>query len=119
MVDGLPGLRDANLLQSALSRPRHSHAYGEQDLFRLAALYAEAICRNHPFVDGNKRVGFAAADLFLYRNGYDLQPTLSDEHADMIIAMASSKIDAVTLADYFKKHSLPLQQSTGEDDPTP
>ena len=68
---GSRGLRDASLLESALARPRHLHNYGEQDIFQLAASYAEALSRNHAFVDGNKRIGFSAADIFLFKNGYD------------------------------------------------
>ena len=48
---GSHGLRDANLLESALARPQNLYAYGEQDRFQLAASYAEGIARNHAFVD--------------------------------------------------------------------
>ena len=47
---GAQGLRDAGLLESALGRPQNQYAYGEEDIFQLAAGYAEAISRNHPFV---------------------------------------------------------------------
>ena len=55
---GSHGLRDAALLESALSRPQNQHAYGETDTFQLAASYAGGISRNHAFVDGNKRTAF-------------------------------------------------------------
>lgn len=66
---GLPGIRDDGLLESALHRPRQLFAYGEPDLFDLAAAYALGIVKNHPFLDGNKRAGFMAAALFLEYNG--------------------------------------------------
>ena len=54
---GAGGVRDAGLLASALARPARRHAYGEgPDVIRLAALYTDAILRDHPFVDGNERL---------------------------------------------------------------
>lgn len=71
---GLPGLRNAEGLESALARPRNCHAYeGVEDPFRLAAEYAFGIMRNHPFLDGNKRDGFLAAGAFLALNGWSIQ----------------------------------------------
>jgi death-on-curing protein len=73
MFGGLPGLRDSGLLDSALARPQQVFAYAEQSsLAALAAAYAVGICRNHPFVDGNKRAGFLAMLVFLEINGYRL-----------------------------------------------
>ena len=67
---GANGVRDEGMLESALGRPMNRHAYdGETDLVRLAAAYAWAIARNHPFVDGNKRTAFIAAAAFLQLNG--------------------------------------------------
>lgn len=82
---GSPGLRDEGLLESALARPRNLAAYGEPDLAALAAAYAFGLVRNHPFVDGNKRAAFVAAELFLDLNGQDL--VASDE--DCVTAMLS------------------------------
>lgn len=56
---GSAGIRDQNLLESAMSRPRNLAAYGEPDAAQLAASYAFGIARNHPFVDGNKRTAVA------------------------------------------------------------
>jgi death on curing protein len=68
---GAPGVRDPGLLASALARPPQHHAYGEApDVIRLAASYSHAIVKNHPFVDGNKRVGFVVGVLFLELHGY-------------------------------------------------
>jgi death-on-curing protein len=69
---GSLGVRDPGLLASALNRPRNAAAYGEPDVAELAALYALGVIKNHPFVDGNKRVGAVLLELFLDMNGYDL-----------------------------------------------
>lgn len=69
---GAPGVRDPGLLASALARPRQHHEYeGTTDVVRLAALHTEAIVRNHPFVDGNKRTGFVVGVLFLELHGLE------------------------------------------------
>lgn len=63
------GIRDENLLESALARPQQRWAYeSEADLFDLAAAYAFGIAKNHPFIDGNKRTAFAVMVLFLALN---------------------------------------------------
>jgi len=71
---GRPGIRDEGLLLSALARPQNLAAYGDPppDLAALAASYAYGIARNHPFIDGNKRVALVAARTFLLINGGDL-----------------------------------------------
>lgn len=73
---GSYGLRDEGMFESALARPRNKHLYGESDRFVLAAAYAFGLSRNHPFIDGNKRVGFLAMAVFLETNGWTL--TASD-----------------------------------------
>ncbi len=67
---GLTGVRDQGLLESAMARPRQLAAYGSAGIVELASAYAAGIVRNHPFIDGNKRVGFMLAYIFLVRNGY-------------------------------------------------
>lgn len=69
---GPPGIRDVGLLESALNCLRQIRAYGQPNIFDLAAPYAHGIVRNHPFVDGNKRTAFMAAYVFLAANGYRL-----------------------------------------------
>ncbi|MDJ0871982.1 MAG: type II toxin-antitoxin system death-on-curing family toxin [Gammaproteobacteria bacterium] len=72
---GESGIRDRGLLESALARPQQIHSYDDPDLATLAAAYATGIIRNHPFIDGNKRVGFMVAYVFLSRNGVNLTAT--------------------------------------------
>jgi death-on-curing protein len=67
---GSAGLRGQGLLDSALARPQNLFAYGKPTIFDLAAAYAFGLVKTHPFIDGNKRVGFIAAVLFLELNGY-------------------------------------------------
>ena len=71
---GSAGIRDEGLLDSALARPLNRAGYGDPDIAELAAVCAIGIVRNHPFVDGNKRTGFAALFMFLALNGADFEP---------------------------------------------
>lgn len=105
---GARGLRDAGLLESALARPQNLCAYGQDDLFELSASYAEAIARNHPFVDGNKRSAFATADFFLANNGYDLMQSVGTFHADMMVQLGQGHISREEAAAYFRTHSRAL-----------
>ena len=66
---GGAGVRDEGLLDSALDRPQNLFAYGKPTLFDLAASYAFGLVKNHPFIDGNKRVAFVVAVTFLELNG--------------------------------------------------
>jgi len=76
---GLSGVRDVGLLESALARPRQLLAYGNPTLASLAAAYVDGLVRNHPFLDGNKRVAFVTAVVFLELNG--LRFTASEAEA--------------------------------------
>jgi len=88
---GSPGLRDQGLLESALARPVNLRSYGDPDLPALAACYATGIIANHPFIDGNKRTGFAAAATFLDRNGQELGATEA-EATRMTLGLAASAL---------------------------
>lgn len=71
---GQLGLRDEGLLDAALARARQRWAYeAESDLSDLAACYGFGLVKNHPFIDGNKRIGFVAANMFLIINGAEIQ----------------------------------------------
>jgi death-on-curing protein len=74
---GLDGIRDINLLASALARPQQLFAYGqpEPDIAALAAAYAFGIAKNHAFVDGNKRTSAVVTEAFLRLNGLGLTAT--------------------------------------------
>ncbi len=102
---GIPGVRDAGLLSSALSRPKNQAAYGEPSVFDLAAAYAFGIIRNHPFVDGNKRTGFLAAYVFLYLNGWTLKATEAEAVA-VVVALAAGELDEAGFSVWIKNNSV-------------
>ena len=86
---GRLGIRDAGLLESALVRPQMTAAYTDADIPQLAALYALGVLKNHPFIDGNKRVGAVLLETFLTLNDGEL--VASDaELLRAIIQVASS-----------------------------
>ncbi|MFN0126251.1 MAG: type II toxin-antitoxin system death-on-curing family toxin [Verrucomicrobiales bacterium] len=70
---GAAGIRDEGLLDSALSKPENLFAYGTPSVFELAASYGFGLVKNHPFIDGNKRIGFIVAVVFLQINGWRLE----------------------------------------------
>jgi len=89
---GALGVRDEGLLESAVARPLNRASYGEPNVAELAALYAIAIARNHPFVDGNKRTAFAALFTFLAFNGMVFEPPEVD--ATMaVLRLAAGEMD--------------------------
>jgi len=102
---GAHGLRDAALLESALARPQNLHAYGETDIFELAASYAEGIARNHAFVDGNRRTAFFVASDFLEQNASELRSAVDQEHADMMVELGQGNITREEAAEHLRKHS--------------
>lgn len=69
---GLGGVRDRAVVESAMARPQHLFTYGKPDAADLAAAYAFGLARNHGFVDGNKRIAWTVARLFLARTGLQL-----------------------------------------------
>ncbi len=98
---GAPGLRDAGLLASALARPCNRYAFGEGDLFGLAAAYAFGIARNHPFIDGNKRTAFLTALVFLRINGFAFTAAEPDAVAK-VLALAAGEMEEARFADWLR-----------------
>jgi len=89
---GLSGLRDDGLLESTLIRPRQRFAYeADVSIFELAASYAYGIARNHPFVDGNKRMALSLAAVFLEINRYSLRAP-EPEAAMIFTRLASGEV---------------------------
>ena len=86
---GRAGIRDENLLGAAVTRPRQRYHYGElKTIANIAAAYATALNANHPFIDGNKRVSFHAALVFLRLHGLSLQATATAA-TEMMLALAA------------------------------
>ena len=93
---GSSGIRDDNMLESALAKQLQLHAYGQPNAYDTAAAYAFGIVKNHPFIDGNKRAGFVAAYTFLGINGIDF--TASEEEA--VIFTRGLAAGDVTIEEY-------------------
>ncbi len=98
---GPDGVRDGGAIESALARPRNLAAYGKSDAADLAAAYAYGLARNHGFVDGNKRVAWVAARLFLADNGYRLRFDPADA-VRAVEALAADTLDEGKLAAWFR-----------------
>ncbi len=105
---GLPGLKDENALEAALARPLNKAAYGEDDVFALAAAYLYGLTRNHPFSDGNKRTGFLAAYAFLLINGYSFEAEQSVVIA-FVLSVAAGEIDEEGVTRFFRDFCVPLK----------
>jgi death on curing protein len=102
---GGAGVRDAGLLESALARPENLASYGQPDFADLAAAYGWGISRNHAFIDGNKRTGFVAIELFLVLNGYELQA--DDAQCVMVmLAVAAGDLTEPELATWIREHAV-------------
>jgi death-on-curing protein len=104
---GATGVRDRDLLESALARPRQHQSYAKtSDVVEMAALYAAGIVLNHPFIDGNKRTGFVIGILFLELHGFDF--TASEAGATQaVMALASGRLDEVAFAAWLRENAKP------------
>ena len=107
---GSHGVRDINLLLSAMGRPQAS--FDDQDLypdlFTKAAALMDSLIRNHPFVDGNKRTGISAAGLFLRINDYWLNPS-NIELEKFTIEVAQSKYPVEEIAVWLQTNAKPVE----------
>ncbi len=103
---GATGVRDEGLLESALARPLNRGGYGDPDIPELAALYAIAIARNHPFVDGNKRAAFGALVLFLALKGMELEASEVDAVVIML-RMAAGDVSDEEFTNWVRAHAEP------------
>lgn len=103
---GAPGLRDRALLSSALARPQHLIAYADSaDLAQLAAAYGYGLMRNHPFVDGNKRVALVVVELFLALNGLCLDAGDAD-CVEVSLETAGGSRSETEFANWIRDHSV-------------
>lgn len=103
---GGTGIRDKAMLESALSRPKRRYEYEpESTLFQLAASYSFGLAKNHPFIDGNKRVALAVGAIFLEINGFSLAAS-EPETVLIFEQLASSNISEDELAIWFESFSV-------------
>ena len=91
---GASGIRDEGLLLSALARPSNLFAYGKATHFQMAAACCHGIVKNHPFVDGNKRTGFAVTVLFLELNGHVFRASEADAVVQVLALAAGALSEA-------------------------
>src|SRR6185436_14790170 len=102
---GLAGVRDENILESALARAQQKWHHAElTDVPALAAAYAFGLVKNHPYRDGNKRIGFLAMVTFLGLNGYDFSATDAEVVAE-ILALADGTVSEEAFASWIREHS--------------
>ena len=101
---GTPGLRDAGALESALFRPQTGYY---EDLVAEAAALMESLAINHPFIDGNKRIAFAATDVFLRINGWRLHRPALQIHEDMMQMLESGTFDLARLEPWLRRFASP------------
>lgn len=108
---GASGIRDLGILESALAQPRQS--FGGQDLYPDITSKAAALCfslvLNHPFVDGNKRIGHAAMETFLMINGHELRAPV-DEQERIMLDLAAGNLARKTFVEWVKQNTVPLNR---------
>lgn len=105
---GTHGLRDENVLESALARPRQRWHYDQDaSLADLAAAYGFGLAKNHPFADGNKRIALVAMVAFLDRNGMGLTAT-NREAFTIMTAVAAGETSEAELRTWVQDHYGPL-----------
>jgi death-on-curing protein len=104
---GSDGLRSSDLLQSAIAQPEAT--FGGQflhtDIFLMAAAYLFHLVQNHPFIDGNKRIGLEAALVFLELNGQSIEAD-DDQLVELVLGIAQGQIDKKQIAEFFRTHAI-------------
>lgn len=105
LYGGSKGIRDLGALESAIAQPRMT--FGGEELYptmvEKAAALGYSIIKNHPFVDGNKRVGHAAMEIFLVLNGYEIQSSVDDQE-QIVLRIASSAMLREEFENWLKAH---------------
>ena len=102
---GSHGIRDIGLLESAIAQPEASYGgqYMHADIFEMAAAYLYHLVMNHPFVDGNKRVGLESALIFLEVNDALLDAN-DDELVDLVLKTTAGRVGKPEIAEFFRTH---------------
>ena len=104
---GIKGLRDLGLLDSALNRPFMTFEQNDlyDSIFEKASILLLGIIQNHPFLDGNKRIGYFVFRAFLLSQGYDLKAN-EDEKYDFVIKIAKGDFSYSDILKWLNKHSI-------------
>ena len=113
---GAKGVGSVSALESALAQPLM--IFGTKELYPTIVEKASALgfllIQNHPFVDGNKRTGHAAMEVFLFLNGLEIEATV-DEQFSVIVRLAASQMDRKAFTDWVGRHITELEQSEYAD----
>jgi death on curing protein len=108
---GSGGIMDLGLLESAVRQPLM--VFGGEELYPTLAAKASvlgfSIIQNHPFIDGNKRTGHAAMEVFLVLNGYELIAS-EDDSESIVLQVASGKLSRQDFTTWIERHLSPVQQ---------
>jgi death-on-curing protein len=101
---GKPEIRDIELLKSAVGMPSATYGakYMHTDIYEMAAAYLFHLTKNHPFTDGNKRVGAVSALIFLIINGYDFTAP-EDDFAEMVLNVAKGKLNKADITIFIRR----------------
>lgn len=102
---GLPGIRDPGLMESALARPRSGYY---KSLSEQAAALLQSLASNHCFIDGNKRMSFAAASIFLHMNGFRFQVGAESGETFMIERVIKAKAELTEIREWIEAGLIPL-----------
>lgn len=99
---GQPGLRGEGLLDSAMARPQYRWRYEpDSDLAELTASYGFALIKHHPFIDGKKRIGFVATNMFLILNGDEIEAP-EPQIVDIALRVADGSLSETEFADWIR-----------------
>ena len=107
---GLNGIRDKGGLESALAQPQ-MEMFGEQlypTIAEKAAILGFSLISNHPFLDGNKRIGHAAMEIFMLLNGYEIEASV-DEQESIILQVAAGEMNKETFTGWVKSKIVALK----------
>jgi death-on-curing protein len=101
---GLSGIRDKNILESAVAAPQATfNSEFLMDIFEMASTYLNSIALNHPFFDGNKRTALASSLTFLFINGYEVDEIHNEELADLTLDLINGIISKENVSDFFRR----------------
>jgi len=104
----IDGVRDIGLLESALARPLNIYSYEPKaDAACLAAAYAFGIVKNHPFLDGNKRTGYVTMELFIVKNGFQLNASQTEKYLTFL-TLADGSLSEDQLAHWLRERIAPI-----------